>query len=151
MEWRIRLGDSMKRIWERYILQYKEIIVYIFWGAATTLVNYVIYFICTKLFDIYYIASNIIAWGMSVAFAYVVNKLFVFGSRDWSRKRLLKEIWQFTAARVFSGMVETGMLWGLVDIMGFGDSAVKIIAGIIVVALNYVVSKWVVFRHSGES
>lgn len=47
MEWRIRLGDSMKRIWERYILQYKEIIVYIFWGAATTLVNYVIYFICT--------------------------------------------------------------------------------------------------------
>ena len=77
----------------------------------------------------------------------MVNKVFVFGARDWSRKRLFKEIWQFAAARMISGVAETGMLWVLVDVMGYRDSVIKIIAGVLVIAVNYVFSKWVVFRH----
>lgn len=124
----------------------KELIAYIFWGVMTTLVNYATYFICTKLFSIHYLVSNLIAWIVSVMSAYVVNKVFVFASKDWSGKRLFREIWQFTAARVFSGAVETGMLWALVDIMGYRDSIIKIIAGVFVIIVNYVFSKWVIFR-----
>lgn len=125
----------------------KELVAYIFWGIMTTLVNYVIYFICTKLFAIHYLVSNLIAWFLSVLFAYVVNKVFVFASKDWSAKRLFKEICQFMAARIFSGAVETAMLWGLVDIMGYQDSIIKIIAGVFVIVVNYVFSKWIIFRN----
>lgn len=125
----------------------KELTAYIFWGAVTTLVNYVVYFVCTKLFVIHYLLSNLIAWFLSVLFAYIVNKVFVFASRDWSGKRLFKEIWQFMAARVFSGAAETGMLWVLVDIMGYQDAIIKIVAGAFVIVVNYVFSKWIIFRH----
>lgn len=125
----------------------KELIAYIFWGVMTTLVNYAAYFICTKLFSIHYLVSNFIAWTISVVFAYVVNKVFVFASKDWSGKRLFKEIWQFAAARVFSGAAETGMLWVLVDIMGYRDSIIKVLTGVFVIVVNYVFSKWVIFRR----
>lgn len=124
----------------------KELTAYIFWGAVTTLVNYAVYFVCTKLFVIHYLLSNLIAWFLSVLFAYIVNKVFVFASKDWSGKRLFKEIWQFMAARVFSGAAETGMLWVLVDIMGYQDTIIKITAGMFVIVVNYVFSKWIIFR-----
>lgn len=138
----------MKKVWEHLMRQYREAISYIFWGAVTTLVNYAVYFACRKVFLIHYIVSNVIAWIVAVAFAYVVNKVFVFGSRDWSRKTVLKEGWQFVAARLFSGAAETCMLLLFVDILGYQDSIVKIIAGVLVIIINYIFSKWVVFRQA---
>lgn len=128
--------------------KYREAAAYIFWGVMTTLVNYVIYFACRKIFLIHYIVSNVIAWTAAVVFAYVVNKVFVFGSRDWSRGTVLKEGWQFMAARLFSGVAETGMLLLFVDILGYKDSIIKIIAGIFVIIVNYAFSKWVIFRKA---
>ena len=104
--------------------------------------------ICTKLCSIHYLISNIIAWVIAVIFAYVVNKVLVFGSKDWSRGKLFQEVWQFAAARVLSGVGETGMLWILVDRMRYPDAAIKIIAGVFVVLVNYAISKWVIFRQT---
>lgn len=139
---------TMKKLLERLLLQYKELIVYAICGVLTTIVNYAIYFVCTKLFSIHYIVSNIIAWIFSVIFAYLVNKVYVFASLDWSRRKLLKEIWQFVAARIFSGVAETLLLIIFVDMMGYRDSIIKIIAGIIVIIMNYLFSKWVIFKKA---
>lgn len=84
---------------------------------------------------------------IAVIFAYVVNKVLVFGSKDWSKEKLFQEVWQFAAARVLSGVGETGMLWALVDRMGYPDSVIKIIAGVLVILVNYAFSKWVIFRQ----
>lgn len=138
----------MKRMWEHLILRYREAALYIFWGAVTTLVNYAVYFACRKLLWIHYIVSNLIAWIFSVVFAYVVNKVLVFESKDWSRGTVLKESWQFTAARFFSGIAETGMLLLFVDVCGYKDSIIKIIAGMFVICINYIFSKWVIFRQT---
>ena len=89
----------MEKIWERLIVRHREMVSYVFWGAVTTLVNYAVYFICTKLCSIHYLVSNIIAWVIAVIFAYVVNKVLVFGSKDWSKEKLFQEVWQFAAAR----------------------------------------------------
>lgn len=137
----------MKKCLER-LLQYKELIVYIFCGLLTTIVNYAIYFACTKVFFIHYLVSNVIAWIISVIFAYLVNKIYVFASLDWSRKKLIKEIWQFMAARIFSGAAETLMLLILVDMMGYPDSIIKIIAQIVVIVMNYLFSKWIIFKKA---
>ena len=142
------------------IIKYKELIIYGIFGVGTTLVNFLTY----KLFNVllgveYYLVSNIIAWFVSVIFAYVTNKLFVFESKSWNVRVVAKEVPSFFAARVFSFLVEEAGLFLLVDILGMEDFGVdilgftisgnmisKVILAVVVVVLNYFFSKFVVFR-----
>ena len=127
-------------------LRHRSIIDYLFWGVVTTLVNYVAYFACRLCFGIDYLASNVIAWAVAVIFAFVVNKVFVFRSLDWSAKVAFRECWQFVAARLFSGVLETAILKVFVDWLGMSDAIVKIFSNIVVIIVNYVLSKLVIFR-----
>jgi len=134
--------DSIRAL----LCKYRELISYVFWGGMTTVVNYVIYFLLTKELYVYYLTSNVIAWAVSVLFAYFVNKVFVFRSRDWNWQVALRELWQMVAARVFSLGLEMAILWMFVDMLHFSDSIIKIAAGVIVVIVNYVLSKCIIFK-----
>ena len=68
--------------------KYKGAIIYLFFGALTTVVNYLVYFPCYNLLGLSAAVSSILAWVVAVAFAFVTNKPFVFKSRDWSAKVL---------------------------------------------------------------
>ncbi len=127
-------------------IKYKELISYVLWGAATTAVNYAVYFPCTKLLRLDHILSNVIAWIVAVLFAFVVNKAFVFASKSWKRDTVLGELWKFVSARILSGVLETLILFIFVNLLRFDDGIVKILAGIAVVLLNYAVSKMFVFK-----
>lgn len=126
--------------------RHRELVSYVFWGGMTTVVNYVTYFLLRNAFQVPLIASNVIAWAVSVLFAYFVNKLFVFQSRDWSWRVALRELWQMVAARVFSLGLETGILWLFVEKLLFHEAAVKLIANVVVIVVNYVLSKFVIFK-----
>ncbi len=142
------------------IIKYKELIIYGIFGVGTTLVNFLTYKLCNMLLGVeYYLVSNIIAWFVSVIFAYVTNKLFVFESKSWNVRVVAKEVPSFFAARVFSFLVEEAGLFLLVDILGMEDFGVdilgftisgnmisKVILAVVVVVLNYFFSKFVVFR-----
>jgi len=130
--------------------KYREIISYLFWGVMSTVVNYGAYFLCTMVFHLNYLISNGIAWVAAVLFAFVTNKLFVFESKSWEPKLAFKEFWQFVSARIFSGLLETGMLYLFVDVLGFPDAPIKIIASILVVILNYIFSKLIIFKKPKE-
>ena len=130
--------------------KYREIISYLFWGVMSTVVNYGAYFLCTMVFHLNYLISNGIAWVAAVLFAFVTNKLFVFESKSWEPKLAFKEFWQFVSARIFSGLLETGMLYLFVDVLGFPDAQIKIIASILVVILNYIFSKLIIFKKPKE-
>lgn len=130
--------------------KYRELLQYGFWGVMTTLVNYAVYFVCTKSAGIDYLLSNVIAWGVAVLFAFVVNKVFVFQSKVWKGKALVWELGSFVSARVLSGVLETGLLWLFVEQLHFSDSVIKIVAGVLVVIINYFLSKLVIFRKKGE-
>lgn len=125
---------------------YNELISYLFWGVMTTLVNYIIYFACTKVLLAHYLASNIFAWVLSVIFAFLVNKIFVFKSRSWGASDTLCQISQFISARIFSLGLETFLLFVFVRFLGYDDSIIKIAAGIVVVIVNYIFSKWIIFK-----
>lgn len=132
---------------KKYFLKYKELISYLFWGCMTTLVNYVTYFVCRKIFGSEnYLVCNLVAWIVAVAFAFVTNKIFVFASRSWEKKLVIKEAWQFLSARIFSGVLDMAMMWLFVSLLGFSDVPIKIISSIIVTVLNYIFSKLVIFR-----
>ncbi len=126
--------------------KHRELVEYVFWGVMTTVVNYAVYFLLTKVFHVHYLTSNGIAWAVSVAFAYFVNKIFVFRSRDWAWKVALRELWQLVASRLFSLGLEMGILWLFVDMLCFDDTVIKLIANVVVVVVNYVLSKFIIFK-----
>lgn len=130
--------------------KYRELIQYGFWGVMTTLVNYIVYFGCTKLAGIDYLISNVIAWCVAVIFAFLVNKVFVFRSKAWTGKKLLWEFSSFVSARVLSGVMETALLWLFVEQLHFSDSVIKIVAGVLVIIINYFFSKLIIFRKKEE-
>ena len=92
------------------LIQYKEIVLYVFFGGLTTLVNFVVYLGLKNLFGVPMVASNIIAWVVSVLFAYVTNKIYVFESKDTSPRAILRELFLLCGRPIFSGVVDTGML-----------------------------------------
>lgn len=143
----------MKKIIEKY----KELILYVVFGGLTTLVNFISFWIFEKL-GIEYLINNAISWIISVVFAYVTNKLFVFESKSWNLKLVLKEGFEFLMARVFSFAIEEGGLWLFVDILGMkklslnilsveisGAFIAKVVLAVIVVILNYFFSKFIIF------
>ena len=126
--------------------KYREALVYLIFGVLTTLVNYAVYLPCYNLLGLSAAVSNGIAWVAAVAFAFVTNKPIVFGSHDWSMKVVVPELIGFVGCRVGSGLVETGILLVTVDILGWNGNVWKLLTSVIVVVLNYIASKFLVFR-----
>ena len=120
----------------------KELFWYVVFGILTTVVNIVVYFIFSRL-GVNYLISNILAWFLSVLFAYVTNRRWVFESKS---SNVLKECGLFFSGRIFSGIIDTGLMYLFIDILSIGDVVSKIVIQVIVVVLNYVISKWVVFK-----
>lgn len=130
--------------------KYRELVSYVFWGVMTTAVNYVSYTLLTEVFHVHYMAGTIIAWTVSVLFAYFVNKLFVFQSRDWAWRVALRELWQMVASRLFSLGLEMAIMWFFVDTMHFNHLIVKLAANVVVVIVNYVLSKFIIFKKKQD-
>ena len=133
--------------WIRKLLaKYREILVYLVFGVLTTVVNYLVYLPCFNLLQLSASVSNVIAWAAAVVFAYLTNKPFVFRSFDWSMKTVLPELTKLVGTRIGSGGVETLILLLAVDIAGWNGNLWKLLTSILVVVLNYVGSKLLVFR-----
>lgn len=126
--------------------KYRDIISYLFFGALTTAVNYVVYLPCYNLLGLSAAFSNVIAWVGAVAFAYLTNKPFVFKSHDWSLAAVLPELAKFVGCRVGSGLVETGIIFVFVDLLRSDGNVMKLVTSVLVVILNYFGSKLLVFR-----
>lgn len=133
----------MERI-KKLLLKYKEAILYIIFGVLTTAVNWVVYFPLTKLTSIHYQAANVISWIAAVVFAYFTNREFVFLSKN---KNKIAEFIKFTSGRVFSLLAEMAVLFLLIEIIDFHEDMSKIFGQVIVVILNYIISKVFVFKN----
>lgn len=128
------------------LLKYKEIIAYLFFGGLTTVVNIVVYFICTSVLGLNYLVANAISWVVSVAFAYVTNRTWVFESKVKGFSAILREMTTFVGCRVLSGVMDMAIMFVSVDVIGITDSAAKFITQVVVVVLNYIFSKLIIFR-----
>ena len=135
----------MKKL-KQLIIKYSDILTYLLFGVLTTLVNYVVYLPCYNLLGLSAVVSNVAAWVVAVAFAYVTNKPFVFRSHDWSAKTVIPELTKFVGTRVASGALESGILWLAVDLLGQNGNLWKLLTSVLVVIANYVGSKLLVFR-----
>lgn len=130
------------------IVKHWDILSYLFFGGLTTFVNYIVYFPLYNWFQISAAVSNAIAWVFAVAFAFLTNKPLVFKSHDWSRKTLVPELTKFVGCRIGSGFLETAIVWITVDILLWNGNVMKIFTSILVVILNYIGSKLLVFKKT---
>lgn len=134
--------EKYKQLWEKH----RELILYVFFGGCTTLINIVSYFACRQVLHMPVVPADVLAWLVSVIFAYVTNKLFVFESKSWRLRLVLKEGAEFLAARVFSLGVDVVMLYVTVTILGWWELPMKVLANVVVIVINYIFSKWIIFR-----
>src|SRR5699024_4060892 len=127
----------MEKIKELY-KKYKEIIMYLIFGGLTTLVNIVAYFILARLLNIETVISTVAAQIISILFAYITNKIFVFESKTNGKKDLLREMISFFTCRGISAIMDVAIMYVTVDLCHFNDIIMKIISNIIVIIVNYV-------------
>ena len=128
------------------VIKYWDVVSYLFFGALTTVVNYLVYLPCYNLAGLSAAVSNVIAWVVAVAFAYLTNKPFVFRSHDWSAATVIPELAKFVGCRVASGGAETLVLFLTVDMLGWNGNVWKLIVSVLVVIGNYFGSKLLVFK-----
>ena len=126
--------------------KYKEVILYLFFGVLTTVVSFGSYYVCSEVLHIHYLISNIISWVFAVAFAYVTNRIFVFESKSSDLSSVLREIVTFVNCRLLSGVIDTGVMFLLVSVLFINDLYAKLFTQVIVVVLNYVFSKLIIFK-----
>ena len=131
-------------------IKYKKIILYLFFGGCTTLVNIASYYVLSHVFNCSVMFSTVVAWVLAVLFAYITNRKMVFDSKASGKKKVFKEFVSFIACRIATGIVDWLCMYIFVEKIGFNDMVIKIIANIIVIILNYVASKLIVFKDKDK-
>jgi len=133
----------IKKLW----LRYKELFFYGVFGVGATVINIVSYRILANTFGKkYFLIANIIAWIFAFIFAFITNKLFVFESKSWETQIAMKEFVGFLSARLATGILDTILMWLFVSVISLDDTLSKIIINILVIIINYIASKFFIFK-----
>lgn len=155
----------MKDFWNKY----KEVITYVIFGVLTTVVSWGSYTVFVNMLSMKVFVGNLLSWICAVAFAYITNKLWVFESKSWKPSVIGKEIVSFVAARGVTGVIEivcvpllakTGFDTIFYNILEKADIKMnilftdgiysKIVLAVIVVIVNYFLSKFLIFKKKKD-
>ena len=127
--------------------KYKDIIPYGIFGVLTTLVNVIVYWTSARLLGLGVMPSTVIAWILAVLFAYITNRKWVFHSTAVTAAEIRKEIISFFVCRLATGVLDWACMFIFVDLLRLYDVAIKVLANILVIILNYVASRLVIFKN----
>ena len=136
-----------KYIYSLYI-KYKEIINYLIVGVLTTIISLAVYYLCTITFlnpkNAFQLQlANVISWIVSVTFAYFTNRKYVFESKN---PHIFKEDSAFFLARVGTLLMDMGIMFLCVTLIGMNNKIAKLISQVVVIISNYIFSKLFVFK-----
>lgn len=127
--------------------RYREQILYIVFGVLTTAVSILVYAVFTEWLSMDELIANIISWVIAVMFAFVTNRIWVFRSNENGAAAVLRQMLTFYAGRVLTLLIEELMLWVFVKELSFNGLAVKTAAQLVVIVLNYIISKLLIFKR----
>lgn len=136
--------------------KHREIIMYCVFGGVTTLVSWVSFSLCEAVFGLNLYWAGIVSWIIAVSVAFVTNKIWVFYSRSWAPLLVIKEAVTFFGGRAATGLLEIVAVpvlvaWGLdMTLFGVEGLPAKIIISVVIVVLNYFLSKFVSFRSKSH-
>lgn len=132
--------------------KYEELINYLIIGILTTIVSLATYYLLTlTILDannkVYLQIANIISWLASVSFAYFTNRKYVFKVKNRSN---IKECLNFYISRISTLLIDMIIMYIFVSKLKFDNKIVKLIAQVVIIILNYILSKFIVFKSSKE-
>jgi putative flippase GtrA len=155
---------------KKLFTKYKEIITYVVFGVLTTVVSWGSYTVFVNACHMKVFLANLLSWVCAVAFAYVTNKLWVFESKSWKANVVVKEIISFVASRGVTGVIEivavpllakTGfdnIFYNILEKMNVSVKILytdgiysKVVLAVVVVILNYFLSKFLIFKKKDEN
>lgn len=137
----------MKRLLKLWrFLTSPEMILYLVFGVLTTVINIAVFEFCYSALSWPWQIANALAWVLAVAFAFITNKVWVFRSRSFQANVFWRELIGFVAARLLSLGVDYACMWFFIDMLAWNSLLSKVVDNVIVVAINYVLSKLVIFR-----
>lgn len=140
------IKNIMKLLMDKFFT--REIITYGISGVLTTVINLASYYVCWNILHIHNLIANVIAWILAVTFAYFTNAIWVFNEeREEAKSEFIKMI-KFYIARMVSLVVEEVGLFLFVEILHFHNMIIKCALAIIVIILNYVLSKTFIFNKN---
>lgn len=128
------------------LLKYKSIMLYAFFGVLTTIVNIATYYVCAHLIHLDTVISACVAWITGVLFAYFTNRKYVFESDKTEMEGVLKEVFSFFSCRLITGAVDIAIMYIFVDVFHWNDMLIKVLSNVVVIVLNYMASKLIIFR-----
>ncbi len=129
------------------VRKYKDMILYIFFGGCTTIVNLIIYYLCTRQFGLEVTTSTVLAWWVAVIFAYITNRTMVFHSKNRSFASIAAEFVFFVGCRLLTGFLDVLLMYCFVTLLHYPDLIMKIISNLLVILLNYAASRLFIFRQ----
>ena len=138
------MKDLICKVWR--FCTTPEMISYLVFGVLTTVVNVGMFSLCHDVWQWGWALSNLLAWVLAVVFAFLTNKLFVFRSKSFAPRVFLFELVSFVGARLLSLGVDMAGMWLLIDVLAFSSILSKVIVNVLVVIINYVLSKLLIFK-----
>lgn len=137
-------------LWEGIYKKNKEVLLYLFFGGLTFLLSVASYCFFEASCGMDPLYANILSWILAVLFAYVTNRIWVFQSQASGFWELLGEVIRFLSGRLVTLVIEEVILLVFIKYLGFPSIVVKVIAQIVVIVLNYVFSKLLIFVGKKE-
>lgn len=135
------------RLLEPFYKAHKEILMYLLFGGLAFLINVFLFMGIEKVFRIDALINNIICWIVCVLFQFFTNRIWVFDGHVHTVAAFLKQAFSFFSGRVFTLVVEEIILAVFITWLAFDSMVVKLIAQVVVIVLNYIISKLVVFKR----
>lgn len=132
-------------IFEPFYQKNKEILLYLFFGGLTFIVSIASYVFFDVIFSMNELVANVLSWILAVSFAYVTSRIWVFDASTTTMREFLKQIISFFGGRVATLVIEELILLVFVTLLQFPSVPVKVVAQIMVIVLNYIISKLFVF------
>lgn len=132
---------------KQLLRKYREQLLYILFGGLTTLVNLLVYDLCARRLGLSTVLSTGAAWVLSVLFAYATNRRWVFESQARGPAAVLREMGSFFLCRLLSGLMDVAIMYVFVDLLHLNGMAVKLASNVLVIIVNYVASKLLIFRR----
>lgn len=137
----------MLRVFESFYKKNKEVLLYLLFGGLTCIVSIASYVFFDVMLAMNELVANILSWILAVSFAYVTNRIWVFDAPTHTMREFLEQMASFFGGRVATLVVEEVILLVFVTLLAFPSVAVKVVAQVIVIVLNYVISKWFIFKR----
>lgn len=138
------------RIFEGFYKKNKSVLLYLFFGVLTTAVSIVSFFVAGTVLGINVHIANTISWVLAVTFAFVTNRIWVFDAKCETKKDFFIQARDFYGGRLATYFVEELILLVFVNLLHFNQDIIKIIAQFVILVLNYLVSKFFVFRKKDK-